>query len=260
MPKYSNGCITPSFEVDVIDNTSSPVVSISSSTPDTSCKPGNQGDGTVTFTISAPQLNSDYTYQWYPGVDTSGIALTDGGTISGSSGTINGPLNGSYTATISGLNTGSYTVHVVDAADPNHTCSTISTVFINEDITRPTLVASNVTLQDNQNCSTPNGYFEITSVSERGAPNRVLNAYSYAWFESDGTTPINGVLSSVGAGTNNRVDGLIGGTYYVEITNTATECKDAVEFMIEDNSVNPIINLISSTDDTYCSNAGFEHR
>ena len=253
----SNGCITPSFEVDIIDNTSAPVVSITSSTADTSCKTGNQGDGSITFAVSAPQLNTDYTYQWYPGVDTSGTALTDGGTISGSSGTINGATNGSYTATITGLNTGSYTVHVVDAADPNHTCSTISTIYINEDITRPTLVASNIVLQDNQNCSTPNGYFEITSVSERGAPNRVLTAYSYAWFESDGTTPINGVLSDVGAGTDNRVDGLIGGTYYVEITNTTTECKEAVEFMIEDNSVNPIINLVSSTDDTYCSNAGF---
>ena len=253
----SNGCITPTFEVNVIDNTSAPVVSITASTADTSCKAANEGNGDVTFVISTPQLNSNYTYQWYAGVDASGPALTDGGTISGTSGTLNGAANGNYTATLSGVDGGSYTLVVTDATIPNNTCATTTTTFINEDISQPTLVASNITLQDNQNCSSPNGYFEISSVSERGAANRVISAYSYIWFESDGTTPITGVLSDVGAGTDNRVDGLIGGTYKVQITNSTTECSEVIEFIIEDKSVNPLVNLVSSNDDAYCINSSY---
>ena len=58
-------------------------------------------------------------------------------------------------------------------------------------------------------------------------------------------------------GTDNRVDGLIGGTYKVEITNTTKQCIEVLEFIIEDQSVSPLINLVSSTDDAYCINGGF---
>ncbi|MGY8908060.1 MAG: hypothetical protein ACKVJI_12355, partial [Pseudomonadales bacterium] len=254
----SNGCVTPAFEVNVLDNTSAPVISFTGTTADTSCDPTtNEGNGSATFAITGPQLNSNYTYQWYAGADASGVALTDGGTISGTSGGLNFAADGNYTATLAGVDGGSYTVLVTDTEIPNNTCSTTSTIFISEDITKPTLVASNYSLQDNQNCSTPNGFFEITTLSEGVSTTEAVNGYSFSWFESDGTTGITSGLSNVGIGINNRIDGLIGGTYKVEITNTTKQCIEVLEFIIEDQSVSPLINLVSSTDDAYCINGGF---
>ncbi|MEP0984113.1 gliding motility-associated C-terminal domain-containing protein, partial [Ekhidna sp.] len=64
-------------------------------------------------------------------------------------------------------------------------------------------------------------------------------------------------------GTNgaSEINGLPAGTYYVQITNTAeTGCSQTaaefVEFVIDDERVNPIISLSSKSNDTNCDNSG----
>ena len=86
----------------------------------------------MTFVISTPQLNSNYTYQWYAGVDASGPALTDGGTISGTSGTLNGAANGNYTATLSGVDGGSYIQSVKGASVPLRPVLPLTSIFVRQ--------------------------------------------------------------------------------------------------------------------------------
>ncbi|WP_258103990.1 gliding motility-associated C-terminal domain-containing protein, partial [Marinoscillum sp. MHG1-6] len=62
-----------------------------------------------------------------------------------------------------------------------------------------------------------------------------------------------------GAAGANIVSGLPAGTYYVQIQNNTTGCAtpldDYKEFNIEDEKVDPIVNLVSKTASTLCNNA-----
>ncbi|MEQ9466991.1 MAG: gliding motility-associated C-terminal domain-containing protein, partial [Ekhidna sp.] len=256
----ANGCVTPPFEVVVNDNTEDPSIVIVNTTPDTSCDAdANEGNGSITFRIDNPELNTGYTYQWYAGPTTGSPALVDNGVISGASGPLNGPAPANYEVTLSGIDGGTYTLEIIDNEDNSHFCSDITTVTVNEESVDPTLIlADNVSLQDNQNCTDPNGFIQINSVKENGIdiPVNAVN-YSFAWFK-DGVAfndPADGSIVSAG-GTNNRIEDIEGGLYSVEITNTATECTSTanIDIDIDDIQIDPVIQLVSRTADTYCVN------
>ncbi|WP_221409436.1 gliding motility-associated C-terminal domain-containing protein [Marinoscillum furvescens] len=256
--RSSNGCSTPAFEIIIDDNTSEPQVSITSTSDDTSCDPdANEGNGSITFEISNADLNTDYDYQWYVGTGTSGTALTNAGTISGAVGSLNGAAPANYASTLDGIDGGTYTLEVIDRSTPNNTCSVVATVSINEVISRPTIViADNLDLRNNQNCTNENGYIEVLDVKENGADQNVAG-YTFEWFQNDGITAIAGTVSSTGTGTDNRVDDLTGGTYKLRITNNSTECVSSqlIDITIDDVQVDPVVQLASKTADAFCDGA-----
>ncbi len=258
-----DGCVTPAFQVEIADNTQAPDISITGTTDDSSCDPdANEGNGNITFQINSPDLNTDYDFQWY---DSGGTPLVDAGTITGSNGTLNGAAAGNYISTIDGIDAGTYTLEVIDQADPNNTCAVTTEVTINEVITDPNieLTATYVDLDNNTNCTGPNGSIEIIAVQEGGVDVTVtaLN-YTFQWFQDPLGVNTDITASAVAglteAGNGNRIQTLSGDTYGVIITNTATQCSSlaTIEIPLADDQVNPTLSVETQTDDTYCDNTG----
>ena len=120
------------------------------------------------------------------------------------------------------------------------------------------------TISANEDCTPSNGAFEVLRVTETRPSGLVTNTtmadYTFDWFESDGTTALADALV-VGANNGDagasEVAGLTAGTYYVQITNTAeTGCTQTaaefVEFVIEDERINPAISVTANADDISC--------
>ena len=223
----ASGCESVPFEVGVDDVATGPVLSITNITDDTSCDTDvNEGNGSIAFSITHA-VDGDYNYQWYAGTDnTPTNALTDNGAIANSNGTVSGP--GAYTnITLNGIGAGTYSLEVTDVTAPNNNCVSFITVIVNERISRPTLVvANNMTIQNNQNCDSPNGSIEVTSIRENGADVMVtLTNYTFAWFKNGVAfdAPDDGRIVST-TGTNNSIADLTGAAYSVTVVNNSTLC------------------------------------
>src|SRR5690606_17119134 len=99
----------------------------------------------------------------------------------------------------------------------------------------------------------------IDAITEDGTETFDLSDYSFSW-QKDGAGFINGTdgtLANAGLGTNNRITGLGAGTYTVTVQNTTSGCPPTsytVDFEIEDNSIDPVIQLVARTADEYCDN------
>ena len=251
----ASGCESAPFEVDIDKTSVDPVITLVGS-DDTSCDlDANEGNGSIQFTIDNA-IDGDYDYQWYVGTDT-GTPLVATGSIANESGTINDP--GPYTATLSGIDAGTYTLEIIDRTTLNLNCAVLSTITINELSVNPIIVeVDNFTLQNNENCTSENGSIEITSVKENGVDIAVTPSnYTFSWFK-DGAifmAPTDGnIIGTVGTG--NSITGLVGATYSVSITNTATQCTTIanVEIVLDNIQIDPIVQAETQTDDTYCDN------
>ncbi|MGB3463699.1 MAG: gliding motility-associated C-terminal domain-containing protein [Cyclobacteriaceae bacterium] len=252
----NNGCVTAPFQVDVLDNTIDPQVTLSVNNIDTSCDPDpNEGNGSISLTIGSPDLNTNYAYQWYVGTSTGGTSLSDNGTITGATNTLNGPNLSDYVATLSGIQGNeNYTVEITDLSNPNAACKVVATIFLNETINSKTLRPTiDYSISDNQNCTNPNGSVLIQSVFEEGAAQPVAN-YSFQWFDPS-AADITGSANNVGTGTANQLTDLVGGTYQVLITNNLTQCvsDNRINIEIGDVQENPVVQVASTSDDTFCT-------
>ncbi|MEO9853333.1 MAG: hypothetical protein ABJE80_13680, partial [Reichenbachiella sp.] len=70
--RQSNGCETPLFEYEILDNTSDPTITLSLNTIDTSCDATvNQGNGIINWALDAND-GANYSFQWYAGTTVAG--------------------------------------------------------------------------------------------------------------------------------------------------------------------------------------------
>ncbi|MCP4475678.1 MAG: hypothetical protein GY821_14160, partial [Gammaproteobacteria bacterium] len=209
------GCQTSIItEIDVVldDVTEDPIIATIAKTEDSYCvNTGNIGDGTVeidvTHTATILPINAaNYTIEWYRGSFTLGTkpAAGDAATfIFDNQATPDGvaaivgdvaqdPANAAadYTQLI-GMADGTYTVYIsknVAAGAPNIGCESIATITIGDNPATLTIdPAIDLDFANNFNCSSPNGFIELLSVSEDGvaqdggAGEYSLSDYTITW-------------------------------------------------------------------------------
>ncbi|WP_372530114.1 gliding motility-associated C-terminal domain-containing protein [Ekhidna sp.] len=268
-------CETPAFSVEIEDQRVIPTFNVAQTAQDIVCDDATftpTGQATLTIT-NGSAVPADYTISWFE--DAAETQPLDG------TGVVAAPLFSANNSVVDQLPAGTYFVRIEDNTTPGDGCVSVQrSVTIQQFNTTISVGATagvdfNITPSDD--CSPDNGGFEILDITETrpgGATTSIsggdyaIGDYSFDWFESDGVTPLADALVVTlnnGDPGANEVAGLAPGTYYVQITNTAaaggTGCSqgasDFVEFIIEDETVNPTINLVGSiTQDTYCDNTG----
>ncbi|MCV9385425.1 gliding motility-associated C-terminal domain-containing protein [Reichenbachiella ulvae] len=241
------GCSTGQVAFEILDNSVAPEVTITVNSVDTSCDPdANEGNGALDWTITNDD-GGNYTYQWYAGASVaSGVALTDNGTIAGTSG------GGVTSGTLSGIDGGAYVLLVTDNATPSNSCFVEATLLdssgdpmlLEEDI--PVFEISTVNKTENTNCINPNGEFEITGITSDGTA-AALTDFTFTIQTSTGAAHGG---TDVG---NGHVSNLSAGRYQVIIEHISSECAGSTyEFSILDESMAPTLTFNLDQANEYC--------
>ncbi|WP_109830617.1 gliding motility-associated C-terminal domain-containing protein [Reichenbachiella versicolor] len=225
--------VKPNIEVDIVN-----------SQDNTWCDTtGESGDGILAVSITGGIVN-DYEFTWYRGdkVDA-GNNISDG-SASGTA-TVSGGVNDER---IENLSPGKYTVVVRDnnAVDFNFDCSTTATFEV---ISVPAIHSLDSTNIANNiihvvDCgAAANGQITISNADVTSAN---VADYTFTWYTNNPLTEIVGETSAT-------ISGLTAQSYVVEATNTTTGCTtDQIRFEIEDNSVNPTVDLTIIDLDSSC--------
>ncbi|WP_420581479.1 gliding motility-associated C-terminal domain-containing protein [Reichenbachiella sp.] len=192
------------------DDTTQPTISFTLDQADEYCTGGN---GQITVVPDATTLGNAPTYLWAPGGET--------------------------TQSISNLDQATTSIYTVTVTDPTTGCSVTDSyelpfdpvdilVDVNADvnISPTTMCGANV-----------NGSIDITNIS----PDAIGN-YTYTWYQN--TYDATGA-AAMAAQTTANATGLAADTYYVEATSGISGCTSKVfEFIVEDQSVNPVVALV----------------
>ncbi|MEQ8678297.1 MAG: gliding motility-associated C-terminal domain-containing protein [Cyclobacteriaceae bacterium] len=244
---------TVTASITITDVTSNPLVQLVTKTPDEYCATvtPNEGDGTLNIKLvhegNNPADSTLYNFEWFRGTGT-GTALA-GGALGSATISPNGTV-------LTGLSAGTYTVRVTDANTPNLGCVTTQTFTINRDAPTYSLPLSAMTIQDNLNCSNPNGSITIDGVRIDGVFedfSTTGDTYTINWTGLPGTATLNTVNFA-----NDQVTGIEGGTYTVDVLNDRTGCTVSADVVLDDVTSNPLVQLVIKQPDEYCDNTGFQ--
>ncbi|MEP5104557.1 MAG: hypothetical protein ABJQ84_08040, partial [Ekhidna sp.] len=268
-------CETPVFSVEVEDQTVTPTFNVAQTAQDIVCDdatftPTGQATLTITNGSAAP---ADYTISWFE--DAAETQPLDG------TGVVVAPAFSVNNSVVDQLPAGTYFVRIEDNTTPGDGCisvqQSVTIQQFNTTISVGATAGVDFNISPSDDCTPDNGSFEILDISETrpggttvsiSGADYAITDYTFDWFANDGVTPLADALV---VGFNNgdagasQVAGLAPDTYYLQITNVAaangTGCaqaaSDFIEFIIEDQTVTPTINLASAiVQDTYCDNAG----
>ncbi|WP_375578885.1 gliding motility-associated C-terminal domain-containing protein [Marivirga tractuosa] len=196
----------------------------------TTCEPNDEGSITVELTPTTAAIDEgDYTLNIYKGDDVN-VAPYDS----------QGGINGTSTYTFSGLGDGNYIIEAISIPALG-SCSVYTFAEVELEVTDP--IVNVVNRIPNTNCEDPfaNGSIEVSVDNGSDA-----SFFTFNWFEgNDTSTPLGTNIGST-SGTNGEIaEGLIGGSYTVEVTNDSTECSTIRTFSIVDN---PVVVSIPSSD------------
>ena len=96
-----------------------------------------------------------------------------------------------------------------------------------------------------------NGSATVNEITVNGIGAGNTTGYTFTWFQSNGTT----VIPGSGSAATIAVP-LAAGNYFVQATNTATNCKSAnTPFTINDTHVNPVVAAATTINNTNCTGA-----
>ena len=243
----ATGCVSQNYQVTIGQDGIEPTISVSS-TDDNFCTGGN---GTISLDVTAPDGDeTDYDFQWYTGNDDTGTNF----------------LGGTNEFAAANLDAGDYTIVVtaLNSADDGRECATTVQVTIEDDPYVLDLAATGTDLED---CEPNDGVITINSLTltsvEDGAtvlttattPDIDIADITYTLYsDEDLTTTVASTTGDVATEFNT----LNAGTYYLtaEYTagTTAPGCvSSAVQIVLEDNSVTPIIVITEDQANTFCS-------
>ena len=128
-------------------------------------------------------------------------------------------------------------MRVTDIVTPSNGCSTTTTFTITNTPAVVTIDNLDITLGHQSNCSPVNGSATVNEITVNGTGAGNTTGYTFKWFQSNGTT----VIPGSGTAATIAVP-LAAGSYFVQATNTATNCKSAnTPFTINDTHVNPVV-------------------
>ena len=193
------------------------------------------GNGAIQLTVDGGAAPALYTFDWYDGPNTAAPALPPANVVAP------GDLANALVAS-------QYTVTVTDTATG---CFTDRTYTINDSIPTEVITALDMSLTDQDQCIPPNGQNIITQVRENGIGQDTTD-YTFTWYQSDRSTELPGSV------TGATYSGLLGGTYYVKATHSASSCStDTTQFIIDDLTDSPFVAIDSLRNNTNC--VGFEN-
>ncbi|XOV95312.1 MAG: gliding motility-associated C-terminal domain-containing protein [Bacteroidota bacterium] len=247
----TKGC-SISANITIDDDTSNPLIQLVTKSADTYCTTtAFDGDGALQVKLvhegNNPADSTLYTFEWFRGT---GVGTTLASTLGPN--TVVSP-NGTV---VTGLSAGTYTVRVTDANTPNLGCVTTQTFTINRDAPTYSLPLSVMTIQDNLNCTSPNGSITIDGLNIDGVFedfSTTADNYTINWTGLPGGVSVNTVNQ-----TDDQVSNLIGGTYTVDISNDRTGCTVSANITIDDDTSNPLIQLVTKSPDNYCTTSAFD--
>ena len=217
-----------------------PVVTAATTVNNTNCT-GVTPNGSITINIGgvAP-VAGQFNVEWFEG---NGTTTTLGTTV--------GSVTGVSNITAQGLSAGTYTVRVTDLVTPNTGCSTTTTFTITNTPAVVTIDNADITLTHQSNCSPVNGSATVNEITVNGAGLGNTTGYTFTWLQSNGTT----VIPGSGNAATIAVP-LAAGSYFVQATNTTTNCKSAITpFTINDTHVNPVVTAATTVNNTNCTGA-----
>ncbi|WKN31205.1 gliding motility-associated C-terminal domain-containing protein [Porifericola rhodea] len=247
----TTGCISVHQSFEIKDETPQTQISITSNVPDRNCDPVT-GDGVITLSVYDEDDDGNVTYPTAYTItweDESGTDITGQSTSSGTAGGTQPETN-----TLSGLSAG---VYIATILNNDTQCTKIIRDTITYEPEAPDFTAQSAEVIPNSSCY-GNGSITITEIEEKGTvyipSDPEFSNFSFEWRYSDDLTQI--VDASSNAITTNTVSGLNPGTYYVYVTNTATNCSEnRLQLVVDDESTETlifkkeIIDFISCTGD-----------
>ena len=201
----------------IADNTTLPVINLVNLTEQTSCDPSSP---TGSISVDADGTTTGFTFRWFIGQNT--LPANE--------------ITPSPGATINGLNAGTYTV----LATSNSTgCEATAEYTVPENLVFPN---TTVVVTDQDQCIPPNGALSATVGGSTAG-------YSFYWFIGNIGTPSLGSADF----TNATVSNLVAGDYTLVVVDDVSQCQSTPEVhTIADNTTLPVINLVSTTDQTSC--------
>ncbi|MFY0655096.1 MAG: SprB repeat-containing protein, partial [Cyclobacteriaceae bacterium] len=222
--KAATACASASFQVDIGDTSTNPVLVTSELQANTICDGTPDGSASVSITGGS----GTYSYQWYEGDDLN------------NTGNPVAVINQGNQATIINVSHGFYWVLVTDTdgtAPDNEGCSSRELVEISSDPEILTIAGADFSKVDNTNCSPFNGTATVTQFtsSTSGVVTTPFTGYEFVWYNSNGSE----VTSPATSSANTRND-LAPGNYQVTVKNNTSNCESAaISFTIGDNATNP---------------------
>lgn len=166
-----------------------------------------------------------FTYQWYAGSNTTGMAIAT-------------------TQTASNLINGKYTVKITDISGPGNGCSYTKTFTLKK--VYKNIKISNLAVSHQDQCL-DNGQLTITEITEDGT-SVAINDYTYRLLDKD-RNPV--TFPGTGNGIDKFTD-LPKGSYYVVATNKLTGCTTEKDFEILDISKTPEVSIKQESPDFSC--------
>ncbi|PIB35615.1 hypothetical protein BFP72_09520 [Reichenbachiella sp. 5M10] len=218
-------CPTTFYEVEILDNSVAPTVSINIIEDDSSC--GGTPNGELQAVVNGG-VATGFDFQWYH------TAVAAGNEV------------GTNSATLSGIAANTYFVVVTDndGGDDNLGCETTATrVLDNVEQT----ISATLDITHIEDCNPLDGSVIITDLLINGTTDSSFpSGYTIVWDDD-----VN--FGSPLADTDETIEGQPSGVYYVRITNNATLCVSSdIRFEILDNAVEPDITITLNAADTYC--------
>ena len=249
------------------DSTDFPTLLLTLTQDDEACDNTFTNTGTARVNVSingVSQNSSDYSFNWL--ANDSITPLPDANIAGFNNGTAGANQADS-------LQEGTYYVFATDST--NHIGCMSETIIVEIDQFNPVFSVGNVsgtdfTITHNDNCDPENGAYEISRVTESTRDGTTINTtpitdFVFTWYtDSDltnrlDTANIAGGLDNGVAGAN-QAENLSPATYYLTMASAVTGCPSSGEeirqFTIDDNKEIPIIQLVSSDEDTYCDDGG----
>ena len=227
----------PATEIDIVEDATRTVIPAN-------CTGGN---GQLGVTASSPGNTSGFTFDWYSGDINSGLTdLGNDGTTSGippTKNTIQNIVSGRYTVIVRDIDTGCQDSLVMDLG-------------YNDQHTILDVVPTN-----NTNCTVFNGAATIQVDPSPATIGLMGGTTRQDWYRIDVYQDGVRVQTAPGAAppaTSTTITGLAPGDYTViavETNPALNNCTTAIDFMIEDMSVDPVITLNTSIDNTNCTAA-----
>lgn len=241
-----------------------PVITLNSSTNNAICDvTGSLSyNGQITVDTDAG-FAGNFDFTWYEDFDDDGTydALL-AGNGSGASLNVVGETTTGVSTNITGLGAGKYRViGIHDDAVAGTACPDTLDIELFDELVTLSVGSTtddwNLSHIDDCTGASSLGEFTLMRILHDGAVNvasdteaEIQTDYTLSWTNVTTATPFTPNISETEA------DDLTAADYQIDIVSDLTGCITSYAFTIIDNSVNPIINLTTSANDTFCDNTG----
>ncbi|WP_185152541.1 hypothetical protein, partial [Fulvivirga aurantia] len=208
--RFAPNCPSVPKTVEILDNSTQPVIALNSNIDQTSCGAPN---GSLSVTgDGSDDTDPNYSFAWY------NSALPPAGPVMSSASTYSPIAAGDYSVIVTNNTTG---------------CSDSAAFNISDNIAIYSITQADLALTTQDDCAPANGTAQVNNVRENGTTVGTAG-YNFEWFDS-------GMTSISGPSAVTSISGLAAGDYFVQATNITLTCQTSmVSFTIDDVTADPV--------------------